>query len=571
MAIYHNEIKIITRGAGRSACAAAAYMSCSRIYNEYDGVQHDYTRKQGRLWEHVFLPPMAPAAWNDRELLWNAVEAEEKTKDSRLGREHVVALPIELNREQWIALLTDYIQSQFVAEGMCVDVAIHDPDGTNPHAHIITTVRPLNPDGTWQYKTEKEYLCVRDGKERGFTAAEFQAAKNDGWEKQYPYKVGKKKVYMTPSAAEVQGYERANKYPKSTKYGRQNPISARWNSEEQLVAWRATWAEIVNTHLERAGCQERIDHRSHAERGLDEKPTIHEGYQARAMEKRGFISDRCEINRQIKADNALIRALKKQLQELAQMAGNAVTVIAEKLERLRGMLLLLFYQRNVNAERRDKTQKYVDFYAPLLKKWQAVKQKIRTKAKERKALLAEKDALSPLHFIQHQQLAASIANYTEDIEEAKSEKARLLQKMGCADDAAASALQSEVKAAAVQLDIFNDAEKKNEAQREKLLQDYDALVQQAASLDPLELAAAREQYRAGQEKAIREKIQESQDGQLSEKHFQQARKDTAAAFSEDDSPLPLNEQIDMARKKKEIQEQDRKLSPKSGRDQPVSL
>lgn len=561
MAIYHNEIKIITRGEGRSACAAAAYMSCSRIYNEYDGVQHDYTRKQGRIWEHVFLPPMAPEAWKDRELLWNAVEAEEKTKDSRLGREHVVALPVELNREQWIALLTDYIQSQFVAEGMCADVAIHDPDGTNPHAHIITTVRPLNPNGTWQYKTEKEYLCVRDGEERGFTAAEFQAAKTEGWEKQYPYKVGKKKVYMAPSVAEAQGFERANKYPKSTKYGRQNPISARWNSEEQLVAWRAAWADIVNTHLERAGCAERIDHRSHADRGLDEHPTIHEGYQARAMEKRGFISDRCEINRQIKADNALVRALKKELQAFKQMTGTAVTVIAEKFERLRGMLLLLFYQRNVNAERRDKTKKYVDFYAPLLKRFEAVKQKIRTKTKERKALFAEKDALSPVHILRRQQLSASIATCTEDIEEAKSEKARLLQKMACADDAAASTLQSEVKAATAQLVKFDDAQKTNEAQREKLLQDYDALVQQAASLDPLELAAARDQYRAGQEQAIREKIQESLDGQFSEKHFQQARKDTAAAFSEDDSPLPLKEQIEQARRKE--QEKQNGLSAKA--------
>ena len=79
----------------------------------------------------------------------------------------------------------------------------------------------------WQYKTEKEYLCVRDGEEKGFTAAEFREAKNEGWEKQYPYKVGKKKVYMTPSAAEAQGYERASKYPKSTKFGRQNPITAK--------------------------------------------------------------------------------------------------------------------------------------------------------------------------------------------------------------------------------------------------------------------------------------------------------------------------------------------------------
>ena len=104
-------------------------------------------------------------------------------------------------------------------------------------------MRPLDERGKWQYKTEKEYLCMKNGEERGFTAAEFRAAQNEGWEKQYPYKVGKKKVYMTPSAAEAQGLVRADKHPKSTRYGRQNPISEHWNSEEQLVTWRAAWAE----------------------------------------------------------------------------------------------------------------------------------------------------------------------------------------------------------------------------------------------------------------------------------------------------------------------------------------
>ena len=79
---------------------------------------------------------------------------------------------------------------------------------------------------------------MKNGEEKGFTAAEFKSAQNDGWEKQYPYKVDKKKVYMTPSAAETQGLVRADKHPKSTRYGRQNPISERWNSEEQLAAMR---------------------------------------------------------------------------------------------------------------------------------------------------------------------------------------------------------------------------------------------------------------------------------------------------------------------------------------------
>ena len=138
------------------------------------------------------------------------------------------------------------------------------------------------------------------------------------WQKQYPYKVGRKKVYLPPSEAEKHGYERVNKYPKSTKYGRQNPISERWNSEEQLVLWRAAWADVTNRHLETAGHEERIDHRSHADRGLTEQPTIHEGVVARALEKKGIVSDRCELNRQIKADNKLLRELKTTVKKLMQ-------------------------------------------------------------------------------------------------------------------------------------------------------------------------------------------------------------------------------------------------------------
>ena len=165
---------------GRSAVAAAAYLSCSRMLNEYDGVQHDYTCKQGLGWRQVFLPATAPAEWQDRETLWNAVEETETAKDSRLAREFVAALPIELSREDQIRLLQDFIKEQFVADGMCADAAIHDPypPGHNPHAHILLTVRPLDEKGKWQYKTEKEYLCVKDGEERGQVKKLAQAVKN---------------------------------------------------------------------------------------------------------------------------------------------------------------------------------------------------------------------------------------------------------------------------------------------------------------------------------------------------------------------------------------------------------
>lgn len=210
-------------------------------------------------------------------------------------------------------------------------MAIHDTDGHNPHAHILLTVRPLNPDGTWQAKTEKEHLCVKDGIEKGFTAAEFKPAQADGWEKQYQYKLdksGKKKAYFSPSVAEAQGLGCASKYPKSAKYDRQNPISERWNSEEQLVVWREAWANFVNRYLEQAGPEERIDHRSSADQGKDEQPTIHEGVAARAMEEKGFVSDRCELNRQIRRDNALLKSLKAAIAKLTDSLKRSIPAVA---------------------------------------------------------------------------------------------------------------------------------------------------------------------------------------------------------------------------------------------------
>ena len=409
-------------------------MSCSRICNDYDGIQHDYTRKQGLVWQQVFLSDMAPTERSDREVLWNAVEESEKTKDSRLAREFIVALPVELGRDKWIALLTDFIQSNFVTEGMCADVCIHDTDGHNPHAHIMLTVRPLTKDGKWQHKTEKEYLCIRDGEEQGFTAAEFKSAQSQGWEKQYQYKIGKKKVYMPFFWAETQGYERISKYPKSTKYGRQNPISARWNSEDQLVLWRAVWADVTNHFLEQAGVQERVDHRSHAERGLDEQPTIHEGVAARALEQKGIISDRCELNRQIKADNALLRELKSLVKKLMDAVKNTVPAIAEAMETVRQKMIVFRYHLLHIGARKKNISSTLQVVKPDLRRYENIVNQLKGKIRERRILLEEKKTIPAIQVFQHRELAQKIAGLTEDIEELKSEKALLLNQFNCEDD-----------------------------------------------------------------------------------------------------------------------------------------
>ena len=509
MAIYHLEAKVVGRGAGRSAVAASAYLSCSHLYNDYDGVQHAYTRKQGLVWQRVFLPEYAPQEWQDREKLWNAVEEVETAKDSRLAREFVVALPIKLNREEQIELLQEFVREQFVADGMCADAAIHDTDGHNPHAHILLTVRPLDERGKWQYKTEKEYLCMKNGEERGFTAAEFKAAQNEGWEKQYPYKVGKKKVYMTPSAAEAQGLVRADKHPKSTRYGRQNPISERWNSEEQLAAWRAAWADVSNRHLERAGREERIDHRSNAARGLDEIPTIHEGAAAQALERRGIISDRCELNRQIKADNTLLRELKAEIKKLAALVARTVPAIAEGLEKLRSRVLIFCYQLSHIRGGKTHIQKSLAVWKPELERYTGLVQQIKEKSKERKTLVAEKKALPIYHVKRHKALAVRIAELTEDLEELRSEKALLFQKLEYAEDAGAEEFRKDIATMEAGLKKLESQEQRYSAELDKALAEYAELKAQASDFDSVELYQARQVLRPAQEKAAERQLEET--------------------------------------------------------------
>ena len=388
MAIYHMQAKVVSRGSGRSAVAASAYMSCSRMYNDYDGIQHDYTKKHGLIYQEVMIPPMAPSEWNDREQLWNAVEETEKTKDSRLAREFVVALPVELDKDSNISLLQDFIKKNFVDMGMCADFAIHDTDGHNPHAHILLTVRPLNENGTWQYKTEKEYLCIKDGEEKG--------------------------------------YERIDKHPKSSRYGRQNPISEQWNSDEQLCIWRANWTDAVNKMLARNQINATIDHRSFADQGIAEQPTIHEGYIAQNMEKNGIIADRCEINRQIRADNKMLRELKAKVVKLAEAVEKSIPIIAETLEAIRNHMIFTQYHLLHNEMQKEVIHDWMNHFNPILNKYNTVKKKLKAKVTERKELNVQKDKTSILNPIQHIKLNQQLTTITEEIEELKSRKEQLI-------------------------------------------------------------------------------------------------------------------------------------------------
>lgn len=564
MAIYHLEAKVVSRGTGRSAVAASAYLSCSKILNDYDGVQHDYTRKKGLVWQEVFLPEFAPSEWKERGVLWNAVEENEKTKDSRLAREFVVALPIELSEAQWEKLLSDFISDTFVADGMCADVAIHDPHppGHNPHAHIMLTVRPLDEKGNWQYKTQKEYLCVKNGEEQGFTADEFKAAQTEGWEKQYQYKVGRKKVYLPPSEAENHGYERASKHPKSTKFGRQNPIAERWNSEEQLVLWRAAWADVTNRHLETAGHEERIDHRSHADRGLTEQPTIHEGVVARALEKKGIVSDRCELNRQIKADNALLRELKATVKKLMQAVKASVPALAEAMESLRANMVIFRYQIRYAGFGKHKLSESLNVLKPDLERYALLAQQIKNKTKERKTLLAEKKATPFYQFVAHNDLAKKIAELTEDLEELKSEKTMLLSSFDCSEDTGIAEVKKSVAAMEENLKRLTKQEEKYAAELEDALKQYAELKEQAVGIDAAELIEARLAVREEKEHSAVEKVKSAYSEKYDPMLMHDSKRDVANLLHEEAEVRSVREFV----RQKQQQQAQQKQNKKKRRD-----
>ena len=529
MAIYHLEAKVISRSIGRSAVAASAYMSCSRIYNEYDGILHDYTRKQGLVYEQIFLPPQAPTEWKDRSVLWNAVEGTEKTKDSRLAREFVVSLPVELDKEQNIALISEYVKDNFVADGMCADVCIHDTDGHNPHAHIMLTVRPLDENGKWQAKTQKEYLCVRNGEEKGFTSAEFKTAQADGWEKQYPYFVGKKKVYLPLSQTEAQGYERVSKYPKSTRYGRQNPISECWNSEEQLQIWRKKWADIANKHLALAKSESRIDHRSHKTRGIDEQPTIYEGISARIIEKKGGVSERCELNRLIKADNKLLREIKERIKKLTETVKHTLPVVAEALEKLRGTMIHCRYV--INFTDKWKTAKTTETAKLKIHcdDYSAVTAELNAKISERKQKQVEKANTPPIKIFRHRELTQSIHELSEQIEELHTKKNTILANLNTNDIQTVKTKISEIQKAVPVMDRHaNESKAKlNNAQKE-----YTELTEQAQEFDTEDLQNLRYDLRPQIETEIISELRKIYSGSFIQNIYDTAKSETDQSIGE---------------------------------------
>ena len=287
---FHFSISMVSRGKSKSAVASAAYISCEKLTNEWDGVTHDYHNKKGLLHSEIFLPENIPIRLKDRATLWNSVELNEKASNAQLARNFIIALPKELSFEENKRLITDFIQENFVSKGMIVDLAIHDESNegnNNIHAHIMTTLRPINEKGQWQAKSKKEYIL-------------------DDYGNKILNKNGKpktRKVELTD-----------------------------WNDRGNAEKWRESFAQICNQYLEKNNLEKRVDHRSFERQGVEEIPTIHLGASASALERKGIETDKGNINREIKKHNCLVKAIREKIIELTFWISDFSKALFERYE-----------------------------------------------------------------------------------------------------------------------------------------------------------------------------------------------------------------------------------------------
>ena len=271
---FHFSISMISRGKSKSAVASAAYISCEKLTNEWDGVIHDYHNKKGLLHSEIFLSENVPKKFQDRSFLWNSVELNEKASNAQLARNFIIALPKELSFEENKNLITDFIQENFVSKGMIADLAIHDESSegnNNVHAHIMTTLRPINEKGLWQPKSKKEYVLDETGEKIKLKSGNYKT----------------RKVELTD-----------------------------WNDKGNAEKWRESFASLCNRYLEKNNLEKRVDHRSFERQGKEEIPTIHLGASASALERKGIETDKGNINREIKRHNSLVKAIKNKIKEI---------------------------------------------------------------------------------------------------------------------------------------------------------------------------------------------------------------------------------------------------------------
>ncbi len=273
MPIPHLEIRIVQRSKGSSAVAGAAYQAGEKLFSEYDQKMKNYLYKKEVVYTEVMLPTNAPPGYADRATLWNAAEEVEKQWNSQLARRFVVALPREAPTEMYPQMMQEYCQEHFVSKGMCCDFAIHDPDppGHNPHCHIMLTMRAIDENGKWLPKSRKVYDLDENGERIRLPSGNWKSHKED---------------------------------------------TVDWNEQYHAEEWRHGWELVQNKYLELAGSPERVDMRSYERQGLDKIPTVHMGAAVCALERKGIETNIGNLNRDIKAANRMMNAIRSTIQNL---------------------------------------------------------------------------------------------------------------------------------------------------------------------------------------------------------------------------------------------------------------
>lgn len=261
MAIYHCSTKPISRGKGRSATAASAYRSGSKIHDKRTGDVHDYTKKKGVTHTEIITPKSIDSESITREELWNLAEQAERRRDARVAREFVIALPHELDEEKRQKTAKEFTQYLADRYNVVADLAIHEPDkngdNRNHHAHILITTREAKLD------KESNSLMLLD----------------------------KSKL------------ELSNNKRKTLKLG---------TTQNEIKEIRKKWADIANKELKRSGIKDRIDHRSYEEQNINLIPTKHEGSATTEARRNGKIIGIAKLNEEIKRENYFIKARERE-------------------------------------------------------------------------------------------------------------------------------------------------------------------------------------------------------------------------------------------------------------------
>ena len=235
MAIYHLSMKILSRSKGYSAVASAAYRAGEKILDERTGVIHDYTRKNGVASAVILTPANAPAWCANRAELWNAVEKAERRKNSQLAREFELAIPRELAQDAARETVLNFVRENFVSRGMIADVAFHNLGGSNPHAHIMLSMRAITPDGFGEKVREWNDWTHAETWRGSWADHANRALANAGYQEEIDHRSYERQgVEKTPGIHLGKSACAMEKWGIETERGEQNRLINRLNLEIQV-------------------------------------------------------------------------------------------------------------------------------------------------------------------------------------------------------------------------------------------------------------------------------------------------------------------------------------------------